>query len=115
MALSQFLLRNSLNPLAQPRSGGKIIAPSASPGSGQKRAPSPGGATEKLVDKDLSPLPGLIKCNILSGGSRPRLLSFHPSGALPVHSATEFRDSNYLSVIRGSHHIPFPAVRTDTP
>ena len=54
-----------------------------------------------VADKDLSPLPGLIKCNILSGGLRPRLLSFHPSGARPAHSATEFRDRYWLR-LRGN-------------
>jgi hypothetical protein len=34
-----------------------------------------------VADKDLSPLPGLIKCNIISGGLHPRLLSSDPSGA----------------------------------
>ena len=49
-----------------------------------------------VADKDLLPLPGLIKYNILSGGLRPRLLSFCPSGARPAHSATEFRDRYWL-------------------
>jgi hypothetical protein len=47
-----------------------------------------------VADKDLSPLSGLVLCNVLSGGLRPRLLSFHPSGAKPANAATEFRDSN---------------------
>ena len=49
-----------------------------------------------FADKDLSPLPGLLKRNILSGGLHPRLLSFRPSGAQTAHSATEFRDRNQL-------------------
>jgi hypothetical protein len=36
-------------------------------------------------NKDLAPLPALLECNILSGGLRPRLLSFRPSGARPTH------------------------------
>ncbi len=35
-----------------------------------------------IAEKDLSPLPGLIKCHILSGGLRPLLLSLGPFGAL---------------------------------
>jgi hypothetical protein len=34
-----------------------------------------------VADKYLSPLLGLIKCNVISGGSHPRLLSSDPSGA----------------------------------
>ena len=49
-----------------------------------------------VTDKDLSPLPGLNKCNILSGGLRPRLVSFRPSRARPAHAATEFRDRNWI-------------------
>ena len=52
-----------------------------------------------VADKDLPPLPGLIKCNILSGGSHPRLLSADPSGAGPAHAATEFRDRNRLKCL----------------
>ncbi len=39
-----------------------------------------------FADKNLSPLPGLITYNILSGGLRPRLLSFRLSGARPATS-----------------------------
>ena len=49
-----------------------------------------------VTDKDLSPLPGLNKCNILSGGLRPWLVYFRPSGARPAHAATEFRDRNWI-------------------
>jgi hypothetical protein len=37
-----------------------------------------------VADKDLSPLPGLPKCNILSGGLRPRIDIGRRSPAVPV-------------------------------
>jgi hypothetical protein len=55
-----------------------------------------------VADKDLSPLPGLIHCNILSGGLRPRLLSFRSSRARAAHSATEFRDRYWPRSILGA-------------
>ncbi len=80
-------------PFRQAPEGRKENSPGRKPGIGLENSVEP-WATEKVADKDLWPLPGLLQCYILSGGLRPRLLSLSPSGARPADLAAEFRDRN---------------------
>jgi hypothetical protein len=56
----------------EPRMGRKANSPGRKPGGGKQAAKIPGWATEHVVNKNLSPLPGLLNMQYPTGGLRPR-------------------------------------------